>query len=88
IGRVAGLSDVVDAGDHLDIGATATFADVEDAMAAIDPDLGEVWRRSGSKQVRASGTLGGKIAYGSPIGDSPPALIALDATITLQKGDV
>lgn len=88
IGRVAGLSDVVDAGDHLDIGATATFADVEDAMAAIDPDLGEVWRRIGSKQVRASGTLGGNIANGSPIGDSPPALIALDATITLQKGDV
>lgn len=87
IGRVAGLSDVVDTGDHLDIGATATFADVEDAMAAIDPDLGEIWRRIGSKQVRASGTLGGNIANGSPIGDTPPALIALNAMITLQKGD-
>lgn len=87
IGRVAGLSDVVDAGAHLDIGATATFAEVQEAMAAIDPDLGEVWRRIGSKQVRASGTVGGNIANGSPIGDSPPALIALDATITLQKGD-
>ncbi len=87
IGRVAGLGDVVDAGTHLEIGATATFADVEAAMAAIDPDLGEIWRRIGSKQVRASGTVGGNIANGSPIGDSPPALIALDATITQQKGD-
>ncbi len=87
IGRVAGLSAVVDAGTHLDIGATTTFADLHDAMAAIDPDLGEVWRRIGSKQVRASGTLGGNIANGSPIGDSPPALIALDATITLQKAE-
>lgn len=87
IGRVAGLSAVVDAGDHLDIGATATFADLHVAMTAIDPDLGEVWRRIGSKQVRASGTLGGNIANGSPIGDSPPALIALDAAITLQRGE-
>jgi xanthine dehydrogenase small subunit len=86
IGRVTGLADVIDAGDHLDIGAAATFAALHDAMSAIDPDLGEVWRRIGSKQVRASGTLGGNIANGSPIGDSPPALIALDATITLQKG--
>jgi xanthine dehydrogenase small subunit len=44
-------------------------------------------RRFGSKQVRASGTVGGNIANGSPIGDSPPALIALGATIDLRKGN-
>ena len=44
-------------------------------------------RRLGSKQVRAAGTIGGNIANGSPIGDSPPMLIALGATIELRLGD-
>jgi xanthine dehydrogenase small subunit len=86
LGRVKGLADITNTADSVTMGATATFAAVESAMAGIDPDLGEVWRRIGSKQVRASGTVGGNIANGSPIGDSPPALIALDATLTLQKG--
>jgi xanthine dehydrogenase small subunit len=86
IGRVKGLDEFVETDEDVTIGATATFTAVEPTMAAIDPDLGEVWRRIGSKQVRASGTVGGNIANGSPIGDSPPALIALDATLTLQKG--
>jgi xanthine dehydrogenase small subunit len=87
LGRVAGLGEISETDDGITIGATAGFAAVEDHMAAIDPDLGEVWRRIGSKQVRASGTVGGNIANGSPIGDSPPMLIALDATLTLQAGD-
>jgi len=36
--------------------------------------------------VRNAATIGGNIANGSPIGDSPPALIALDATLVLRKG--
>jgi xanthine dehydrogenase small subunit len=36
--------------------------------------------------VRASGTVGGNIANGSPIGDTPPALIALDAILELRNG--
>jgi xanthine dehydrogenase small subunit len=55
-------------------------------LAAIDPDLGELLRRFASKQVRNVGTLGGNIANGSPIGDTPPALIALGATLVLQRG--
>ena len=41
----------------------------------------------GSKQVRASGTVGGNIANGSPIGDLAPALIALGGRVVLRKGD-
>jgi xanthine dehydrogenase small subunit len=37
-------------------------------------------------QVRNAGTIGGNIANGSPIGDMPPALIALDAELTLRRG--
>ena len=56
-------------------------------LAAIDPDLGEIVRRFGSTQVRASGTVGGNIANGSPIGDLAPVLIALDATLELRSGE-
>jgi len=56
-------------------------------LAAIDPDLGELLRRFAGKQIRTVGTIGGNIANGSPIGDMPPALIALGATLSLQKGN-
>jgi xanthine dehydrogenase small subunit len=56
-------------------------------LGAIHPDLGELMRRFGSVQVRASGTVGGNIANGSPIGDIAPALIALGGRVVLRKGD-
>ena len=60
--------------------------DASAALAAIDADLGELIRRFAGWQVRSAATMGGNIANGSPIGDSPPALIALGATLELQKG--
>ena len=86
-GRVKEMHAVSFTKDAISIGAAATYAEAEQALAAIDPDVGELLRRLGSKQVRASGTVGGNIANGSPIGDTPPALIALDATLYLRKGD-
>lgn len=86
VGRVAGFDSIRDEADTLVIGAGATYAQAEGPLSAIDPDLAELLRRLGSKQVRASGTIGGNIANGSPVGDMPPVLIALDATITLNRG--
>jgi xanthine dehydrogenase small subunit len=86
VGRVRDLDTIADGAEELTIGATATYAKTERALAAIDPDLGELLRRLGSKQVRALGTIGGNIANGSPIGDTPPALIALGSTLELRKG--
>lgn len=85
LGRVEGLDAVTDTGDLLVIGATASFDAVHAQMAAIDDDLGELWRRIASKQVRSAGTVGGNVANGSPIGDSPPALIALGAQLELRS---
>lgn len=87
VGRARGLDTIVDQGTHISIGASATYADAEAHLSSIDPDIGEVIRRLGAKQVRASGTVGGNIANGSPIGDSPPMLIALGATLHLRHGD-
>ena len=88
LGRVAGLDAIEETETGFRIGAAATFDAAAAAVAAIDPDLGNLWRRIGSKQVRVSGTIGGNIANGSPIGDTPPALIALGATLELRHGDL
>ena len=85
IGRTRGLDRITDEGPHISIGATATYSSAEAFLASIDPDIGEVIRRIGAKQVRASGTIGGNIANGSPIGDTPPMLIALGATLHLRR---
>ena len=69
------------------IGAGVLMARLRGAMAGKYPQFAEMLRRFGSVQVRNSATLGGNIANGSPIADSPPALIALEASITLRKGD-
>jgi xanthine dehydrogenase small subunit len=86
LGRVAGLDAIEDAASAVSFGATVTHAAALPHLAAIDADLGELMRRFAGVQVRTVGTIGGNIANGSPIGDTPPALIALGSTLTLQCG--
>jgi xanthine dehydrogenase small subunit len=88
LGRVAGLDDIGESADGtLSLGATLSLEDAAPQLGAIHPDLKELLRRFGSKQVRVSGTVGGNIANGSPIGDLAPALIALGGRVVLRKGD-
>lgn len=69
------------------IGAGVTLAALRAAMAGPHPAFAELLRRFASEQVRAAATVGGNIANGSPIGDTPPALIAMGARLHLRKGD-
>ena len=69
------------------IGAGVTLAALRAAMAGPHPAFAELLRRFASEQVRAAATVGGNIANGSPIGDTPPALIAIGARLHLRKGD-
>ncbi|HEV2564872.1 MAG TPA: xanthine dehydrogenase small subunit [Microvirga sp.] len=87
LGHVAGLDAIEESSDALGIGATVTHSQVYPSLARIDPDLGEIMRRFGSVQVRASGTVGGSIANGSPIGDLAPVFIALSAELELRHSD-
>lgn len=89
LGRIEGMDRIEETASGLLLGATVTYQASEAAINRLSPDLGALWSRIGSKQVRASGTIGGNIANGSPIGDTPPALIALGATLELQsrRGD-
>lgn len=69
------------------IGAGATITELGRIIAPHHRDFAELIRRYGSVQVRNAATIGGNIANGSPIGDSPPALIALGARLHLRKAD-
>ncbi|EET48058.1 xanthine dehydrogenase small subunit [Thalassobium sp. R2A62] len=86
LAHVPDLAAIIDTGDTLHIGAMATMTDVGAAVADTLPSYAEMIRRYGSTQVRNAATIGGNIANGSPIGDNPPALIALGATLHLRRG--
>jgi xanthine dehydrogenase small subunit len=86
ISEVAELTALEETAGGLRIGAGVRYVDAITAMSKLYPDLGLMMRRLGSTQVRNSGTIGGNIANGSPIGDMPPALIAAGATLVLRKG--
>ena len=85
--RILELQRIVESGNSIEIGAAVSLRDGARVLASLHPDLGELLRRFASIQIRNSGTVGGNIANGSPIGDLPPALIALGATLQLRRGD-
>jgi xanthine dehydrogenase small subunit len=77
----------LDIGDRfIEIGSAVSYTDAYAALAKDYADFGEMLRRLGSVQVRNAGTLGGNIGNASPIGDSPPLLIALGAALVLRRG--
>jgi len=83
--RLGALQTIDASPEGLRIGAGVTIARLRGALIERHPDFAELLRRYGSVQVRNSATIGGNIANGSPIGDSPPALIALGARVTLRR---
>jgi xanthine dehydrogenase small subunit len=88
LGRVAEFDRILADEKAVSIGAGVKLADAAASLASLHPDLGQLMSRFGSRQVRASGTVGGNIANGSPIGDLAPALIALGGKVELRQGDV
>ncbi|HJT14113.1 MAG TPA: xanthine dehydrogenase small subunit [Dongiaceae bacterium] len=87
IGAVAELKRISVGDRWIEIGAGVTYSDALSTIAAHYPDIADVMRRLGSEQIRNAGTIGGNIANGSPIGDSPPPLIALGSRLVLRRGD-
>ncbi|WP_265674327.1 xanthine dehydrogenase small subunit [Vibrio qingdaonensis] len=75
-----------DAENDLIIGANLPISDAYQLLQRYYPDFGELLHRFASLQVRNQGTIGGNVANASPIGDTPPLLIALDAKVQLRCG--
>ncbi len=88
LGAIADLQTIERTGDLVRVGAGVTLSALQQAMAPLHPSFAEMLRRHASVQVRNAATIGGNIANGSPIGDGPPALIALGATLHLRRGAV
>ena len=86
LGDIAELKRVEETPTHLEVGAGATYSDILPLLARHFPSFAEMVRVLGSVQIRNAGTMGGNIANGSPIGDTMPALIALGATVVLNRG--
>ncbi|WP_404300187.1 xanthine dehydrogenase small subunit [Alicycliphilus denitrificans] len=87
LGPVSALRAVQERGQELWIGAGATLEQAWAALAARAPALTDVWLRFASPPIRHTGTMGGNLANGSPIGDAAPILMALDAELELRRGD-
>ncbi|OEC36400.1 xanthine dehydrogenase small subunit [Pseudomonas cuatrocienegasensis] len=87
VGHIAALKRIEVTDDTLVIGAAAPLTDCYTALADDYPDFGELLHRFASLQIRNQGTLGGNIGNASPIGDAPPLLIALGATLVLRQGN-
>jgi xanthine dehydrogenase small subunit len=87
LGNVAELKAVAETPKAWRIGAMVSLERVLELVKPSLPDFAEVLRRFGSPPIRATATLAGNIANGSPIGDSMPCLLALGATLVLRRGD-
>lgn len=87
LGGCRDLQRIGETPDGFTIGAGVTIARLRAWAEGPHPALAALLRRFASEQVRQSATIGGNIANGSPIGDGPPALIAMGARLTLRRGD-
>lgn len=66
-------------------GAGVTYSMALPVIDELYPSFAALIRRIGSRQIRNLGTLGGNVCNASPIGDTPPCLIALDATFIARS---
>jgi xanthine dehydrogenase small subunit len=73
--------------DWLEIGAALTLSEVEARLAGRAPILDQVFPQFASRLIRNTATIGGNLATASPIGDFPPALLALDTEVVLSSPD-
>lgn len=82
--RVEELLQIHNHADHISIGAAVSLHDAFEALAKQRPSIHHFAERFAGRPVRQSGTIGGNVANGSPIGDSMPLLIALGAQVVLS----
>jgi xanthine dehydrogenase small subunit len=87
IGNVDELKRIEERDGVVSIGAAASLEDAWRALVARWPALTDMWLRFAGVPLRHNGTMGGNVANGSPIGDSAPVLMALDAQLVLRRGD-
>lgn len=86
--RVKECLEVIETESHLSVGGALPLNDVAQTLCNAFPPLHELIDRFASMPVRNQATLGGNVANASPIGDMPPVLLALNASIEVDNGEV
>ncbi|MGW0816737.1 xanthine dehydrogenase small subunit [Streptomyces viridiviolaceus] len=87
VDRLAELRELRVESDHIEIGAALTLTEIERRLEGAVPLLAELFPQFASRLIRNGATLGGNLGTGSPIGDSPPVLLALEASVLLADAD-
>ena len=85
IDRLPELCSLEFGDEFVDIGAAVTLSDAELFLAGRVPLLAELFPQFGSRLIRNRATIGGNLGTASPVGDTPPALLALDARVVLAS---
>ena len=85
IDRLPELRGLAVTDDEIRIGAALTLTEVERRLGSVVPLLAEVFPQFASRLIRNGATIGGNLGTGSPIGDLPPALLALEADLVLAS---
>jgi xanthine dehydrogenase small subunit len=87
IDRLPELRSLVVDADRIEIGAALTLTEIERRLDGSVPLLAQMFPQFASRLIRNGATLGGNLGTGSPIGDSPPVLLALEASLVLASVD-
>ncbi|MFD5051459.1 xanthine dehydrogenase small subunit [Streptomyces tendae] len=87
VDRLPELRDLRVGSDHIEIGAALTLTEIERRLDGTVPLLAQLFPQFASRLIRNGATLGGNLGTGSPIGDSPPVLLALEASLVLADAD-
>ena len=85
IDRLAELREFTVGPDRIDLGAALTLSEIETRLAGRVPLLADLFPQFASRLIRNGATLGGNLGTASPIGDAPPVLLALDASLVLAS---
>jgi xanthine dehydrogenase small subunit len=73
--------------EFIELGAALTLTEIERRLDGRVPLLAELFPQFASRLIRNGATIGGNLGTGSPIGDTPPALLALEASVVLANTD-
>ncbi len=87
IDQVPGLREMQVDDDAFTLGAALTLTELERRLDGAIPLFDGVFPQFASRLIRNGATLGGNLGTGSPIGDFPPALLALEADLVLASVD-
>lgn len=84
-GNVADMQRLEVMDNSLHIGGAVSYSSAMAAVQCCFPEFANMINRLGALQVRNQGTFAGNIANASPIGDTPPVLLALEAKLVIDS---